>query len=122
MGQTFDVTLRLASQIELSNVRSMVRYDAAVFELQGTDAGTIVPATAAGDASPVANLRSGRAQFDINSGAVTGEGSLLVLHFKALSPRPATMVAVQQFAANGPDGTAVPTMAPRPLTIAVQPP
>jgi general secretion pathway protein D len=122
VGQTFDVTLRLASQVELSNVRSMVRYDAAVFELQSADAGGIVPAAAAGESATATNLRSGRAQFDVTSGAVTGDGSLLVLHFKALSPRPASMVAVQQFAANGPDGAAVPTMAPRPLTIAVQPP
>jgi hypothetical protein len=121
VGQTFDVTLRLASQVALSNVRSMVRYDAAVLELQGADVGTIVPAAGAGEAPPVANLRSGRAQLDITSGALTGDGSLLVLHFKALSPRPASMVAVQQFAANGPDGAATPTMAPRPLTIAVQP-
>ena len=66
------------------------------------------------------NQRAGRAQFDVPTGTVSGSGSLVTLHFRALSARPASMIAVQQFAASNPAGTPVPTMAPRPLTLAVR--
>jgi general secretion pathway protein D len=120
VGQSFDVTLQLATKVDLADVRSMVRFDSAVFELVGADAGDVVPADAREALRPVINQRSGRAQFDVPAGNISGNGALLVLHFKALSPRPATMIAVQSFAAKGADGGPVPTMAPRPLTVVVQ--
>lgn len=117
VGQTFDVTLAVGSKVPLSNLRSMVRFDPAVLELQGIDPGGLV----GGDARvvPEVNQNSGRVLFDVTSGSVSGEGSLFVLHFRAVGPRPASMVALQRFGATGPDGVAVPTLAPRPLTIAV---
>ncbi|MFO1401003.1 MAG: hypothetical protein U1F30_07295 [Steroidobacteraceae bacterium] len=118
VGQAFDVTLSLGSKVSLSNLRSMVRFDPAVLELQGIDPGGLVGSDAA--AAPEVNQNSGRALFDITKGTVSGEGSLFVLHFRAVAARPASMVTLQRFGANGPDGVAVPTLAPRPLTITVQ--
>jgi general secretion pathway protein D len=120
VGQEFDVSLNLSSTAELTNVRSMVRFDPAVFELQRASAGNILSADAGAAIAPVINQRSGRAQFDVTGTPVSGSGSLLNLHFKAVSPRPASMITVQQFAANGADGSAVPTIAPRPVTVVVK--
>ena len=120
VGEAFDVALQIDSEVELSNLRSMIRFDAAVFELTGMDAGQLVPQEARDGLRPVVNQRSGRAQFDVPVGTVSGQGALVVLHFRALSARPASMIAVQQFAASGPGGVAVPTMAPRPLTVVVK--
>jgi general secretion pathway protein D len=120
VGQSFDVTLQFASDAELTNIRSMVRFDAAVFELTAAEPGAVLSADSRASAQPVVNQRAGRAQFDVPAGNISGRGSLLVLHFKALEARAASMIAVQQFAANGTDGTTVPTMAPRPLTVKIQ--
>jgi len=120
VGESFDVTLRIDSASDLTNLRSMVRFDAAVFELTSVDAGAVVPQEARDGLRPVINQRAGRAQFDVPTGVVNGSGSLVTLHFRALSPRPASMIAVQQFAANTPAGAPVPTMAPRPLTLAIR--
>ncbi|MCC6631797.1 MAG: general secretion pathway protein GspD [Gammaproteobacteria bacterium] len=119
VGESFEVTLRIDSGADLTNLRSMVRFDAAVFELTAVDPGGVVPEEARAALRPVINQRAGRAQFDVPTGVVTGSGSLVTLHFRALSARPASMIAVQQFAASNPAGTPVPTMAPRPLTLAV---
>jgi hypothetical protein len=120
VGQAFDVTLMMNSEIPIGNLRSAVRFDSAVFELVGADAGDIVPQAIRGSVQPVVNQRAGRAQFDVAGASMTGNGGLLVLHFRALSPRPASMIAVQQFAASDPEGAPVPAIAPRPLTVVVQ--
>jgi len=44
---------------------------------------------------------------------------VMVMHFKALLPRPGTSITVQQFSAKGVDNLAVPAMAPRPLVVVV---
>ena len=120
VGESFDVTLQLETATALTNVRSMVRYDAAVFELTEVEAGDIVPEASRAELRPLINQRAGRAQFDVPAGEVSGQGDLVVLRFKAISARPATMIAVQQFAATGAgDGATMPTMAPRPLTVVV---
>jgi general secretion pathway protein D len=122
VGQEFDVTLQLAARTELTGVRSTIRYDAAALELTSAMAGDVVPAEARAAGNPAIDARSGRAQLDVPApGVVTGEGGLVTLHFKALSPRPATMVSVQQFAATTTDGKPVPAIAPRPLVIVVSP-
>ena len=51
--------------------------------------------------------------------AFQGEGKLVTLHFRALSARPTTLVALQQFAVTGADGKPLPVMAPRPVTLVV---
>ncbi|MEY4377564.1 MAG: hypothetical protein RJB26_2114, partial [Pseudomonadota bacterium] len=53
------------------------------------------------------------------SPAFQGEGTLVTLHFRALSARPATMIAVQQFAVSTAEGTPLPVLAPRPMTLVV---
>jgi hypothetical protein len=52
---------------------------------------------------------------------LSGEGEVLSVRFKALSPRPGTMVAVQQFGAAGAEGNVLPVMAPKPLILVVTP-
>ena len=121
VGQDFDVNLMIASEAELSNIRSSVRFDAAVFEITGADAGEIIPAEARATTAPNVDQRNGRAQMEVKGGAVSGEGTFLVLHVRALSPRPTSMFSVQQFAAVYADGNAVPAMAPRPLVVVVTP-
>jgi general secretion pathway protein D len=121
VGQEFDVVLRIASEAELSDIRSMVRFDSAVFEVTGADAGDVVPGEARESAKPTVDQRNGRTQMVIKDGAVRGEGALLTLHVRALSPRPASMIAVQQFAAVFTDGRPVPALAPRPLVVVVTP-
>jgi general secretion pathway protein D len=121
VGQEFDVMLKISSEADLTNIRSTVRFDSAVFEITGADAGDIVPAEAREAATPVVDQRNGRARIEFKDGSVVGEGTLLTLHVRALSPRPASMFAVQQFAAVYADGRPVPAMAPRPLVLVVTP-
>ena len=119
MGETFDVTLLISSKDAVSNIRSAVRFDPAVLELSGADAGAIVPEAARAGLRPVINQRGGRGQFDVPSGSIQGDGALVTLHFRALSARPTTMIAVQQFAVSAADGTPLPVVAPRPTTLVV---
>lgn len=121
VGQEFDVNLLISSEVDLANIRSAVRYDPAVFEVTGAEAGDAVPAEARAGAAPSVDQRNGRTQMEIKGGPMGREGTLLVLHVRALSPRPASMIAVQQFAASYPDGRPVPAMAPRPLVVVVTP-
>ena len=122
VGQEFEVLLNLASGTELAALRSQLRYDPAALQLLGADFGSIVPNGVA--ATPQIDERGGRAQLDLSNiggSTMSGSGSLVVLKFKALSPRPASMVSVQQFSANGQDTLAVPVMAPRPFVVVVTP-
>jgi general secretion pathway protein D len=122
VGQEFDVTLQLATRAELSGVRSTIRFDSAALELVSAAAGDLVPTEARTAGNPSIDQRSGRAQIDVpGPGVVSGEGGLVMLHFKALSPRPATMISVQQFAASTADGKPIPAIAPRPLVVVVAP-
>jgi hypothetical protein len=122
VGQDFDVTLQLASRADLVAVRSTIRFDSAALELTAAVAGDVVPVDARTSGNPTVDQRSGRVQLELpGTVVVTGEGALLTLHFKALSPRPATMISVQQFGASATDGKPVPAIAPRPLVIVVAP-
>jgi len=60
-------------------------------------------------------------RFEVPGGSVSGSGALVMLRFRALAPRPQTMIAVQQFAAVSEKGEPVSIMAPRPLVLAVTP-
>jgi hypothetical protein len=79
----------------------------------------MVPEAARAGLRPVINQRGGRAQFDVPSSGIQGDGALVTLHFRALSARPTTMIAVQQFALAKTDGTPLPVVAPRPITLVV---
>ena len=124
VGSDFQVALRIDSAAELSSVRAQVRYDQAALELVGVTAGDFLPAAIREAAAPSVQDRAGRIQLDTGSmgdETASGSGSLLVLNFKALTPRPGTMVAVQQFAAQGIDELSVPVMAPRPFVTVIVP-
>jgi general secretion pathway protein D len=124
VGQDFSVSLLLDSPTPLASLRSQLRYDQAALELVSAEVGDFVPTSIRSSISPDVQERGGRAGMTIDSmgdSPVSGSGSLLVLKFKALSPRPATMISVQQFAANGEDGLMVPAMAPRPFVTVVTP-
>lgn len=124
VGQDFDVTLGLDSATELASLRAQLRYDQAALELAGVDVGDFLPDDVRAAFEPEVRGKAGRIQLDVastGSSPVSGTGSIVVLHFRALTPRPGTMIAVQQFAAKGVDGLAVPAIAPRPLVIAVSP-
>ena len=119
MGESFDVSLLISSKDAVSNIRSAVRFDPAVLELSGADAGTVIPEASRGNLRPVINQRAGRAQFDVATAPIQGDGSLVTLHFRALSARPNTMIAVQQFAVASADGNPLPVVAPRPVILVV---
>jgi len=118
VGEEFAVTLDVESPAPLAGLRSQVRYDPAALELLQAEIGDFAPAGIRSAVSPEVQARGGRVALAIDDfGApVSGSGSLLILRFRALTARPATMISVQQFAASGEDGLSVPTIAPRPFT------
>jgi len=122
VGQEFSVTLSMAGEGSFAGLRSRVRFDPAALELVAAETGDAVPAALAASAVPAIAQRDGRVQLDVDAPAETplnSTGTLLVLRFRAISPRPKTMIAVQQFAATTSEKVAVPVMAPRPLGIVV---
>jgi general secretion pathway protein D len=124
VGQEFDVMLMMDSETELSSLRAQIRYDQAALELSSAEASDFLPADMRSILTAVIQDKAGRVQLEVPAGgdlAVSGSGTLVVLHFKALSPRPSTMIAVQQFAALGTDDLAVPVIAPRPFVVVVTP-
>jgi general secretion pathway protein D len=124
VGQDFDVELTVDSATDLASLRAQLRYDQAALELSSVDVGDFLPADVRSAVKPTIQERAGRVQLDIastGSSPASGSGSIVVLHFKALTPRPGTMIAVQQFAAQGVDNLAVPVMAPKPLVVVVAP-
>ena len=122
VGEEFDVLLRVNSETELASLRTRLRYDKAALELSSVDMGDFLPADLASAAKPEIMAVAGRVELDVagaSDSTASGEGSLVVLHFRALSARPGTMIAVQQFAAQGTDNLAVPAIAPRPFVVVV---
>jgi general secretion pathway protein D len=122
VGEEFVVKLRVESETELASLRTRLRYDTAALELASVDVGDFLPAELKATSKPEILEKAGRMEFAVASAAdatASGEGSLVVLHFRALAARPGTMIAVQQFAAQGADTLAVPAMAPRPFVIVV---
>jgi hypothetical protein len=72
--------------------------------------------------SPTVDPKSGGAQMDIvaSDDPIQGEGSLMVLRFKALAARPASAIAAQ-VSAMAPSGTAMANAASTPLSLAIKP-
>jgi general secretion pathway protein D len=118
VGDAFDVTLSVAGDQPAGRLRGQVRFDARVLELVGSDVGTVLPQGAA--APPVQATPNG-VQVDVagtKEAPLGAQGSLLLLHMKALTPRPTTTVAAQLIAL-GPDGVSLGAKAPPALSIAV---
>jgi general secretion pathway protein D len=120
-GETFDVTVRLAGGDDLKNIRSQLHYDTNALQLMSADAGDIVPAKSA--AAPRLNQIAGVVQLVINASPdqpARGAGSLMVLHFKALTPNAGTRLSLQMAAVAATGAAMSPTTQP-PLTIVVAP-
>jgi hypothetical protein len=119
IGQEFDVTVRVASDIGISRLRGQVRFDSSALQLLSATAGDVVPASAG---SPTVDAKSGGAQMDVvaTDDPIQGEGSLMLLHFKALAARPASSITAQ-ISAVGPSGAAMANAASQPLPIAIKP-
>jgi general secretion pathway protein D len=119
VGQEFDVTVRMATDIGISRLRGQVRFDSSALQLVSATAGDMVPASAG---SPTVDGKTGGAQLDITAteDPVQGEGSLMLLRFKALAARPASAIAAQ-VSAMGPSGGAMANTASQPLSLAIKP-
>jgi general secretion pathway protein D len=118
VGQEFDVTVRVATDIGISRLRGQVRFDASALQLLSATAGDVVPSSAG---SPTVDAKSGGAQMDVVApdDPIQGEGSLMLLHFKALTVRAASPITAQ-VSAMGPSGTAMANAASQPLSIVIK--
>ncbi|MGH8263647.1 MAG: secretin N-terminal domain-containing protein [Steroidobacteraceae bacterium] len=121
VGEEFSVTLHADNATGFRSLRSMLRFDPSVLQFLGGAAGELVPPDQREAAEPRAEVGGGRVRFEVAGGSVSGSGALVILKFRALAPRPQTMIAVQQFAAVLEKGEPVSIMAPRPLVLAVTP-
>jgi general secretion pathway protein D len=119
VGQEFEVTVRMATDIAISRLRAQLRFDSSALQLISATAGDVVPSTAG---SPTVDAKSGGAQMDIvaSDDPVQGEGSLMLLRFKALAARPASAISAQ-VSAMAPSGTAMANATSQPLSLAIKP-
>jgi general secretion pathway protein D len=119
VGQEIDVTVRMATDIGITRLRGQVRFDATALQLVSASAGDLVPSSAG---SPNVDAKSGGAQLDVVSSdsPIEGEGSLMVLRFKALTAKPATPI-VAQVSAVGSSGTSLASAASQPLSLSIKP-
>jgi general secretion pathway protein D len=118
VGQEFDVTVHMATDIGIARLRGQVRFDATALQLLSGSPGDLVPASAG---SPTVDAKAGGAQLDVvaTDEPIQGDGNLMVLRFKALAARNANIAA--QVSAVGPTGGAMANAASQPLSIAIKP-
>jgi general secretion pathway protein D len=120
-GQEFEVTVRLAGGDDLKSVRSQLHYDTNVLQLVAADAGDILPN--GNTSAPRLNQIAGVVQFVVSATPAEparGDGSLMVLHFKALAPNTGTRLSLQMAAVAANGASMAPTNQ-SPLTIVVAP-
>ena len=119
VGQEFDVAVRMATDIGITRLRGQLRFDSSALQLMSATAGDLVPASAG---SPNVDAKSGGAQLDVvaTDDPIQGEGSLMLLRFKALTARASSSIAAQ-VSAMGPSGTAMANAASQPLSVAIKP-
>ena len=119
VGDEFQVTVRLATDQSITHLRSQLRFEGGALQLVSASTGDMVPAAAG---SPKVETRGGGAQLDVTTTSdepVQGSGSLMVLQFKAVAARPATIIAMLNVL--GGTGAAVGNSTASPLKIAIQP-
>ncbi len=121
VGQDFTVTVAIDRAQSIAAINSMLRFDSSVLQFVGGAAGALVPDDQQAAGEPRADTGPGRVRFEIAGTSVSGNGELFTARFKALQPRPQTMITVQQFTASDSDGELMGVMAPRPLVIVVTP-
>jgi len=119
VGEEFDVTVRVATDIGISRMRGQLRFDSSALQLMSATAGDLVPSSAG---SPTVDAKSGGAQVDVvaSEDPIQGEGSLMQLRFKALTARGASSISAQ-VSAMGPSGAAMANAASQPLSVAIKP-
>jgi general secretion pathway protein D len=120
VGEEFRVTVRLATDQSITHLRTQLRFDASAMQLLSAEPGDMVPAAAG---SPKVETHGGGAQLAINTSVdspVQGSGSLMVLQFKAVAPRPTTRVQGMLNVLNSAGAAAGNSQAP-PLDIAILP-
>ncbi|HZF16703.1 MAG TPA: cohesin domain-containing protein [Steroidobacteraceae bacterium] len=123
VGQDVDVTLRVEGGADMKNLRAQVHYDPAVLQLKSADPGDIVPAALVSTTLPRINQMAGIVQFVVNATPeepARGTGSVMVLHFKAITPNPGTKVNLQLAAVQASGVTSAPATQ-QPLTIVIMP-
>jgi hypothetical protein len=101
-------------------LRSQLRFDPSTLQLVSATTGDVVPS---GANSPSVNVKGAGAQLDLITSPddpVQGTGSLMILRFKALTPRPATNIAAMLNVLGG-TGAAVGSSSAPPLKIAIKP-
>jgi len=120
VGEEFRVTVRLATDQSITHLRTQLRFDASAMQLLSAEPGDMVPAAAG---SPKVETHGGGAQLDIKTSVdspVQGSGSLMVLQFKAVAPRPTIRVQGMLNVLNSAGAAAGNSQAP-PLEIAILP-
>ncbi len=121
VGQRFDVTLRLSTKQPLMRISSQLHFDGAVLQLDGVDAGSVIPSSLPTPAAPRINQHAGVVQYVVaasKESPVQGDGPYLVLHFKSLAASKSTPITLQ-FVATAPDGHNVRAGIPAPLQVTV---
>jgi len=121
VGQDFEVIVRLGNSQSMASIKSVLRFDPNVLQFIGGSAGSLVPGDQQQAGEPRAETGPGRVRFEIAGTSVSGDGPLFSVKFKALQPRPQTMITIQQFSATDVDGELMGVMAPRPLVVVVTP-
>lgn len=118
VGQEFDVELKANVPQAIKHLRAQVRFDATALQLLSSNAGSLIPSSAG---TPSVQARAGGAALDVTSTdePVQGEGTVMSLHFKALSPRGQTALAAQVSAVSG-SGSAAANSAAPPLNLTIQ--
>jgi hypothetical protein len=120
VGDEFQVAVQLSAREGITRLRSQLRFDASALQLVSATVGDMVPA---GANSPSVDMKGGGAQLDVVTSPedpVQGDGSLMLLRFKALTPRPATNIAAMLNVLGG-TGAAVGSSSAQPLKVAIRP-
>jgi hypothetical protein len=118
VGEEFPVTVRLATDQSITRLRAQLRFDSSALQLVSANTGDMVPAAAG---NPKVETRGGGAQLDISTTAdepVQGAGSLMVVNFRAVQPRPASNISAM-LNVLGASGAAVGNSSAAPLKVAI---
>src|SRR3984957_3980648 len=102
----------------ISRLRGQVRFDSTALQLVSAATGDVVPASAG---SPNVDVKPGGPRWVVAApdDPIQGDGSLMVLHFKALTARAASMISAQ-VSAMGPAGNALANAASQPFSVAIK--
>ncbi|HEV7443547.1 MAG TPA: cohesin domain-containing protein, partial [Steroidobacteraceae bacterium] len=118
VGDEFQVVLQLSTPEAITHLRSQLRFEPSALQLISATAGDVFPAAAG---SPSVDTKSGGAQLDVVASPedpVQGAGSVMIVRFKALAPRPATQIAAMLNVV-GSTGGAAQSSSAQPLKIAI---